>query len=65
MNDDQNTKRRSATSKTTLIGDSQIPSALGQTITGALANIPFPFGIDPTTGEYGYKKAGADTVTPF
>lgn len=38
---------------------------MGQTITGALANIPFPFGIDPDTGEYGYRKSGADTVTPF
>ena len=47
------------------IGSSQIPSALGTTITGALANIPFPFGIDPNTGEYGYRKAGADAVTPF
>ena len=33
-------------------------------MTGALANIPFPFGIDDD-GNYGYKKAGADTVTPF
>ena len=57
--------RRSRSSKTTLIGDSQIPAALGQTITGALANIPFPFGIDPNTGEYGYRKAGADAVIPF
>lgn len=61
QNDDQ---RRSSISKTALIGDSQIPSALGQTITGALANIPFPFGID-SDGNYGYKKAGADTVVPF
>lgn len=37
---------------------------MGQTITGALANIPFPFGID-SDGNYGYKKAGADAVTPF
>ena len=37
---------------------------LGQTITGALANIPFPFGID-VQGNYGYRKDGADTVTPF
>lgn len=58
-------QRRSAISKTALIGNSQIPSTLGQTITGALANIPFPFGIDATTGDYGYYKAGADTVTPF
>lgn len=28
-------------------------------------DIPFKFGIDPTTGDYGYIKAGADTVTPF
>ena len=65
MNDVLVTDRRSRSSKTALIGDSQIPSALGQTITGALANIPFPFGIDPDTGEYGYRKAGADAVTPF
>ena len=28
-------------------------------------DIVFPFGIDPDTGDYGYIKAGADTVTPF
>jgi hypothetical protein len=28
-------------------------------------DIVFPFGIDPDTGDYGYYKAGADTVTPF
>ena len=33
-------------------------------MTGALANIPFPFGID-SQGNYGYKKAGADSVIPF
>ena len=26
---------------------------------------PFAFGIDSNTGDYGYIKAGADTVTPF
>lgn len=61
-------KRRSASSNynsvNSKIGTSTIPSALGQTITGALANIPFPFGID-SSGNYGYKKAGADTVVPF
>lgn len=61
-------QRRSSTSNyssmNSKIGSSQIPSALGQTITGALANIPFRFGID-SSGNYGYKKAGADTVIPF
>ena len=61
QNDNQ---RRSATSKYAIIGDSQIPTTLGQTVTGALANIPFPFGID-SDGNYGYRKDGADTVTPF
>lgn len=60
--------RRSATSNyssmNSKIGSSAIPSALGTTITGALANIPFPFGID-SEGNYGYRKAGADTVIPF
>ncbi len=26
---------------------------------------PFELTIDPDTGEYGYKKVGADAVTPF
>ena len=29
-----------------------------------LSNVPFKFGID-SSGNYGYKKAGADTVIPF
>lgn len=27
--------------------------------------VPFSLAIDSSTGEYGYKKVGADTVTPF
>ena len=29
------------------------------------AKLPFPLAIDPNTGDYGYIKVGADTVTPF
>lgn len=46
------------------VGNSTIPSELGQTITGALTNIPFRFGID-SNGDYGYYKVGADSVSPF
>lgn len=47
-----------------IVGTGSVPAELGITITGALENIPFKFGINDD-GDYGYIKRGADSVTPF